>query len=138
MGAITIADEISGKPVIIENPLLPEHVRLNQLLWYYGYTSMGGWDCPAVIVKVNRKKQLFRVRSLDDMRDQDQWYSFDAGKDSSSSRETMRLATQKEVKAYLEARKKRIEDKVDAARRALSETQDLLEKFNTGVASLRL
>ncbi len=113
----TISDEISGKPRVIENPLLAEHVVPGTYFWYNGFTSIGSWSCPAVITKVDAKKRRFRVRSLDDMREQNQWYDFDVDKDSSASRQTMRLVPFERVQLYLVQRKKRLKQDIAAKRR---------------------
>ena len=112
--SITIEDEITGKPVVIERPLLAEHVKVGQVLWYNGFTSTGRWDCPAIITRVNKKKQ-FRVRSLDDMVEQHEWYESDATKDMAGSRKTMRIIEPSDVKEYLEKRRLVFEHDIEFA-----------------------
>lgn len=135
--SITIEDEITGRPVVIENPLLAEHVKVGQALWYNGFTSTSRWDCPAIITRVNKKKQ-FRVRSLDDMVEQDQWYDSDASKDSSGSRKTMRLVEPKVVKDYLEKRRPALQQEVAFAKDELQRAEDVLKRFDDILATLNI
>jgi hypothetical protein len=128
--SITIEDEISGKPVVIERPLLAEHIKVDQLLWYNGFTSTGRWNCPAIITQVNTNKKQFRVRSLDDMVEQDQWYEFDTSKGSSGSRKTMRLVEPSEVKAYLEKRRLALQQNVEFAKTDLQSAEEVLKRFD--------
>ena len=48
-----------------------EHIKLGNLIWYSGSTSLSGWNCPAEIVEVNEEGRWFRVKSLDDLKIQD-------------------------------------------------------------------
>lgn len=127
---ITIRDEISGKPVVIENPLLAEHVEVGRFLAYSGYTSVGQWNCPAVITKVDRTKKQFRVRSLDDMIEQDQWYGFSTENDHTGSRSTMRLIERPDVDAYLERRRESLTESVEEAKRDVVAAEAKLATFD--------
>ena len=136
--SITITDEISGRPIVIENPLLPEHIKVDTLFWFNGFTSTGGWSCPAIITKVDKRNKRFRIRSLDDMREQDGWYSFSADKDLSGSRKTMRLVDRKEVNAYLDRHRSNLEQNVESERASLREAEANLKTFDAVRAKLPL
>lgn len=138
MPSITVRDEISGQPRIIENPLLAEHVKTGCLLWYDGTTSIGRWDCPAVITTVDKKKRRFRVRSLDDMREQNQWYEFSISEHSPGSREVMRLSNEAEVKQYLDRRQRVIELGIADHRKSLASAEDSLTHFKEIRENLKL
>lgn len=136
--SITITDEISGKPVVIERPLLAEHIKVGQVLWYNGFTSVGHWDCPAIITRVNQSKKQFRVRSLDDMVEQDQWYPFSADKDPSGSRKTMRVVEPSEVKAYLDAQRPALVKAVEDKKASLQRAGAKLKHFDEILATLKI
>ena len=135
--SITIEDEITGKPVVIENPLLAEHIKVNQVLWYNGFTSTGSWDCPAIITRVNKKKQ-FRVRSLDDMVEQHEWYESDTSKDMAGSRKTMRIIEPSVVKEYLEKRRPVLEQDIEFAKDDFLRAEDALKRFDDILATLNI
>lgn len=124
-----IRDGISGKPRTIQNPLLAEHVKVGTYLWYDGHSAMSGWDCPAIITSVNAAKRTFKVRSFDDMREQNQDYSFDVGEHSPSSRQTMRLIPEETARLYLVERKKWLEADVRRKRTAADEANASLALF---------
>ncbi len=136
--SITIQDGISGEPVVIERPLLAEHIEVGRLLWYNGFTSGGRWNCPAIITNVNNKRKRFRVRSLDDMIEQFDWYEFSISKNSPESRQTMRLVEPAEVKAYLEQRRRRLQETVEDAKASLQRTEATLGNFDSIVATLNI
>ena len=136
--SITITDEISGRPVVIENPLLREHIKIDALLWYNGFTSTGSWSCPAIITEVDKRKERFRVRSLDDMREQSSWYSFSADKDLSGARKTMRIVDAAEVREYLDRRRSALVEDVEAARSAFNTAEFDLKGFDTVRSKLPL
>ncbi len=121
---------ISGKPITIENPLLAEHVQVGRLLWYWGFTSVSEWNCPAVIVKVDEQKRQFQVCSLDDMRDQDQWYDYSTDKGAPTSRMTMRVATPEEVQKYLDGRRIYLGKDIETTKRAHDEAKKTAEDFD--------
>lgn len=99
--------------------LQPEDIKVGAFIWYSGETVMSGWDCPAVITKVDKRRKLFWVKSLDDGLDQSQSYDFDVNSNSASSRKNMRLSDAEEVGAYMRQRLKRIRENVaDAERQA--------------------
>ena len=127
---------VSGEPLTIENPLTEEHIKPGALLWYWGFTSMSGCDCPAVITQVNEKLRQFKVRSLDDMREQHQWYSFGCTTDSETSRQTMRVASPEEVKAYLEAQRIQLTDRVTDAKADVTRAESSLAHFDQFVGSI--
>lgn len=134
--SIVLKDEVSGKPVEIQDPLLPEHVKVGRLLWYSGITSTSSWDCPAVITQVNLERKFFRVRSLDDMIEQREEYPFENDSEYADSRGSMRLATSEEVRAYvayqrehLEARVAHSKTSVDRCERALTQFDEVLATF---------
>lgn len=125
----TIRDEISGKPRTISNPLLAEHIKVGTYFWYDGFTSAGSWSCPGVVTRVNTKKRTFKVRSLDDMIEQDVQYPFDAKKDPSSGRNTMRIVDDETVRLYLVERKKSLEMDVRHKRTAAESADASLALF---------
>lgn len=129
MATLVIQHPISGKDITIENPLMAEHVEVGRLLWYWGFTSVSGWNCPAIITQVDEKKRRFRVRSLDDMKEQDQWYDFATGKGAPTSRMTMRLATTEEVRTYLEAQLAHLREEETSAQRAHERAQKAVMDF---------
>jgi hypothetical protein len=127
--SVTIRDSISGSPRIIKNPLRARHVKVGRFFWYDGHTSISSWSCPGVITQVDDKKKRFRIRSLDDMREQDQWYDFDVNEHSETSRQTMRLVPRKEVRQYLKKHEERHKQKLALSRTTLSATKKGLESF---------
>ncbi len=131
-----IIDEITGKPVVIERPLLAEHVKVGRLIWYSGYTSLGEWDCPAIITRVNKSRRLFRVRSLDDMVEQSQWYDFSHRRNSCASRQTMRLTDTTEVKAYLDKHRPHLAAVVENKKASLERAVADLNYFDKLLATL--
>ena len=137
-GTNSIRDEISGELIVIQNPLLAEHIKVGTLLWYQGYTSISGWNCPAIITRVDKGKKRFRVRSLDDMMEQEEWYEFSISKHSSGSRQTMRLVEAAEVKAYLEQRRPRLQQVVEEKKSSLQRAEASLEHFDSILASLKI
>ena len=108
--SVTLSNPIDGKPEVIEKPLCSEHIDVGRLLWYHGFTSCFEWNCPAVITWVDKEARCFRVRSLDDMTEQKQGYTFDYSSGQPYSRLTMRLATQDEVIAWLKEEGKNLKD----------------------------
>lgn len=134
--SFTMTHPVSGKPLTIENPLTAEHIKEGALLWYWGFTSIGGWDCPAIITQVNEKRRRFKVRSLDDMREQDQWYSFGCTKNSETSRQTMRVASAEEVKTYMDARRVRLTDRITNAKADVTRAESDLARFDEFVDSI--
>ncbi len=136
--SIVITDEISGKPIVIKQPLLAEHIKVGQWLWYNGFTSTGGWDCPAIITQVRVRRKEFRIRSLDDMVEQDQWYGFSISEDGSDSRKTMRLITASVAKAYLNVRRKALAENVATMKDALARTEVKLKHFDEVRAALKI
>lgn len=93
----------------------PKDIKAGAFIWYSGETVMSGWDCPAVITKVDKRRKLFWVKSLDDGLDQSQSYDFDVKSNSSSSRKNMRPSDADEVGAYMRQRLKRIRENVTDA-----------------------
>lgn len=106
---------ITGEPEVIENPLNAENVEIGRLLWYHGFTSTFRWNCPAIITWVDKKARVFRVRSMDDMLEQDQEYDFDFAEGLPYSRKTMRVASETEVEEYLRGEGKTLADIPDYA-----------------------
>jgi len=129
---------IDGSPVVIEHPLLPEYIQEGRLLWYWGFTSVSGWDCPAVITEVDTKNQKFKVRSLDDMKEQRQLYSFICDKGSPTSRKTMRLASKEEVASYLDERQASLKKRIRYAGRKATSSRGQLNEFEKQRAALSL
>ena len=128
--SLTFQHPVDGSDVVIENPLLPEHIQTGRLLWYWGFTSLSEWNCPAVITKVNSAEKKFRVRSLDDMREQREIYDFVCDQNSSTSRKTMRLASKAEVRRYLLKRRTGLERNLSNAKNALSSAKKAVSKFD--------
>ena len=83
------------------NRLPRDHIKVGNLIWYSGRTSMDGWNCPAEIVYVNEEAQVFRVKSLDDCREQRQPYSFDIGPHTPDSRCSMFVPSSEEMDLWL-------------------------------------
>ena len=133
---IIYKDPFSDETIVIEKPLLPEHLKVGQLLWYNGFTSQFSWDCPAVITEVDEHKKAFRVRSFDDMLEQTQWYDFSAEEDPSTSRKTMRLVDESKVKAYLEELRLQLQKTVTSREADLEEARSCLAHFEVGVKFL--
>ncbi len=130
MSSITMRDPVDGSPVEIKNPLRPEHIEVGRLLWYSGITSTSSWDCPAVITQIDEKGR-FRVRSLDDMREQDQWYEANCTKHTPSSRQSMRLVEVETIRTYLEKRRQSLLKNIQGFETALQSAKDHLERFDT-------
>lgn len=120
---------VSGEPLVIENPLTSQHIKVGALLWYWGSASMHSWDCPAVVTRVNKKRQ-FKIRSLDDMQEQDEWYSFSCTQRSSTVRQTMRIASAEEVKAYLDRSRVRLAEAISSAESELTKAKGHLADFD--------
>ena len=80
-------------------PVQTKDVGVGTLIWYHGRTSLGQWNCPAVICRV--RGSAFYVMSLDDMREQSQDYWTEITEHTPDSRRNMRLASVAEVDAYL-------------------------------------
>lgn len=135
---VTIRDEVSGAPRTIVDPLKEEHIEKDRLLWYDGYTSIGGWSCPAIITMVDKKGKRFKVRSLDDMKEQTQWYDFSVKKDSSSSRMTMRLVTNEVVATYLGSRRKQMITSLGYAQDEVAAQKKRLKHFDSVQKTLKL
>jgi hypothetical protein len=87
-----------------DNKLPEGDIKVGAIIWYRGYTSTFSWDCPAEIYLVNCDNRTFKVKSLDDMENQNQDYSFDIDIYSPESRLTMRIPDADEVKRYLNSR----------------------------------
>lgn len=138
MTSLAMKHPISGRPITIENPLLAEHVEVGRLLWYWGFTSVLRWDCPAIITKVDKKKRAFKVRSLDDMKEQDQWFTFSTEEHSPTSRMTMRVVTSEEVASYLDAHGKHLKEDAALAKRAYERAEKAVQNFNSQRAALKL
>lgn len=130
MAAVVIRDEISGKPVIIENPLLAEHIKVGQFFWYHGLTSISGWNCPGVITVVDLKKKRFKIRSLDDMREQNQWYDFELSEHSPSSRQTMRLVPVEKIKEYLDTQRAELNAAIIREKESANQAEGNLDRFD--------
>lgn len=126
---------------VTDTPLLAEHIKVGTLLWYNGFTSGGSWDCPAVITttRIDTKNKHFKVRSLDDMIEQNQWYEFTASEHSREhSRNTMRLASKEEVRNYLELQQKKLEESVTDAKNDLADTESRLDHFKQILETISL
>ncbi len=109
--------------------LVREDIKVGAFIWYSGMTSVSGWNCPAVITKVDEEKQVFYVMSLDDMEEQSQPYDFELTKFSPTSRESMRLATLDEVDNYLGKQEEALIEKVSMTRRARVQSTLTLRRF---------
>lgn len=133
-----IRDEISGKPRAISNPLLAQHIKVGTYFWYESFTSVGNYSCPGVITRVNHSRRTFRIRSLDDMREQTQEYSFDVGEHSPGSRQTMRLVDEETVRLYLIERKKSLEMEPRQKRIAADRADAALANFLEEAKKLNL
>lgn len=136
--SIVLKDQISGKPVEIQDPLLPEHVKVDRLLWYSGMTSTFSWDCPAVITQVDPERKLFRVRSLDDMIEQRQEYPFENSSEYADSRGSMRLATSEEVRAYVACQRKHLEARIADSKASVDRCERALAQFDEIRATLEI
>ena len=104
-------------------PVQAKDVGVGTLIWYKGFTSMGDWDCPAVIYKT--EEDGFYVMSLDDMKEQRQKYEIEESQYSPSSRKNMRLASTAEVDAYLASSKSRLN-----AKKIISRVQAAIKKVS--------
>lgn len=135
---LILKDQVSGKPIEIQKPLLPEHVEVGRLIWYTGMTSTFSWDCPAIITWVDEKRKLFRVRSLDDMREQTQEYPFRNRSEYADSRGSMRLTTPEDVDAYLAGRRIRMEESVEDAKASVASREKALAHFDEIRATLKI
>ncbi|MFZ2769592.1 MAG: hypothetical protein WAZ50_00450 [Minisyncoccia bacterium] len=91
--------------------------------------SVSSWDCPAVITTVKPKDQTFRVRSLDDMKEQSQSYGFDCAVDTTASRASMYLVSKEEVVEYLDDRDKAICDDIRDVERKFKRYKSDLKLF---------
>lgn len=91
---------MTSSPVSPE-PLPISHIQVGNYIWYGGRTSQFGWDCPAEIYRVLHAERIFFVKSLDDMREQSQPYSFEIGEHSPDSRKSMRAITFDDAMAFL-------------------------------------
>ncbi len=114
----------------IVNPLLPEHIKVGRIFWYGGSTSRGGWSCPAIITRINKRRTRFKVRSLDDMLEQDHWYKFDAASDESDCRRMMRLVDPDVVREYLGKRRPSLVLQLESAKSSLSMAEWHLNEFD--------
>jgi hypothetical protein len=137
MSSFVMRHPVDGSDVEIKNPLRAEHVEVGRLLWYAGLTSISGWDCPAIITRVNGQRQ-FRVRSLDDMKEQDQWYSAGCNKHSPTSRQTMRIPKPEEVRIYLEKRHALLVENIADAKADLASAEAALAHFDELRTSLTI
>jgi len=136
--SLTIRHPINGSDVVIENPLLQEHIQEGRLLWYWGFTSTGSWNCPAIITRVSKRLRGFRVRSLDDMREQRQWHPFSCRESSPTSRQTMRLASDEEVRNYLIDRRTELDRTLRDASHAQALAEEAIANFDKVRATLPL
>jgi hypothetical protein len=138
-GSFCVAHPVSGKPVeLLETRLTAEHIKAGQFIWYDGFTVMSYWSCPAVIIKVNRKKKTFRVMSLDDFVPSDVDYDFAVDENSDFPRQTMRIIELARVDAYLKAQRQKLVGSVDDAERAVLHARGKLSSFDRGVEALNL
>ncbi|MEK7602169.1 MAG: hypothetical protein AAB472_01675 [Patescibacteria group bacterium] len=135
---LTVRNPVDGSAILIEEPLLGKHVQVGRLLWYSGITSMSGWDCPAIITEVDTENQKFRIRSLDDMREQEQWYEFDINEHSCTSRQMMRLTSPELVTEYLIPQRVRLKQAVLCKQASFEEAEKLLAHFDEIHATLNL
>lgn len=136
--SITVTHPISGEPVVIENPLLKEHVHVGRVLWYSGATSCGRWDCPAIITRVNKNGSQFKVRSLDDMREQDPWYGSTLTKHATDGRKMMYIPSPESVLTFLEKRRQLLVDSIERAKDFVLRGESVLVTFDTFRATLSL
>lgn len=134
----TIRDEISGKPRVIENPLFPEHIKKGAYVWYDGTTSMTTWNCPAVIIEVDYAKRRFRIQSLDDMKEQLDWYTFGVTARSPHARKCMRVATEQEVRDYVQKRLAHHDHEVLIGKQHVEEEEDKRSKYRLAASKLGL
>ena len=127
--SVILKDPVSGEPVTIENPLLPEHIEVGRLFWYSGHTSTSSWDCPAVITRVNKRRKTFRVRSLDDMTEQAEEYDFTHTGEYADSRGSMRLVPFLQIRAYVTKQSVTLATHVLEAKARLSSREAALATF---------
>ncbi len=122
--------------LIDDVPVTKEHIKVGALIWYSGRTSQFYWSCPAVITKVYPRRRTFKVRSLDDMREQDQEYNFDPNDGAPDSRLSMRLSNSAEVAAYLKERHVGSKESVTDAERRLASAKAADQLFEDELRKL--
>lgn len=104
-------------------------IKQGTFIWYAGSTSLFGWNCPAVITKVDQQAQVFFVMSLDDMCEQTQAYAMNETAHSPDSRKNMRTATSEEISAFLGKQEVNLAEEISENRRALDESEKTLARF---------
>lgn len=111
--------------------LTVDDIKQGAFIWYSGFTLQFGWNCPAVITKVDKKAMEFFVMSLDDMRVQNQSYDIHENEHSPDSRKNMRLATHEEVHAFLNKQEANLNAEISESPRALAELEKARLHFRT-------
>lgn len=106
------------------------------LVWWTAERMMKEWSCPAIVTKVDRKKDCFRVISLDDFKETDGLRLRDAPNGDQSSRHEMRLMTVEDLEEYFADIEKdllreiaNLEAGLEAAKRELKRTTSRNKKF---------
>jgi hypothetical protein len=102
MSTFIVVHPIKGEPVELSNRLLHEHIKTDSLLWLNRLINNSVWSCPTVITGVHSKQRTFQVRSLYDFKELDVQFDFAIDESSCFSRQTMRLADNSDIIAYLE------------------------------------
>lgn len=109
--------------------LKPEDIKVGALIWYHGETYMSAWDCPAEIVEVNLEEGWFRVRSLDDLKVQDQKYDFLIDQHTPASRKNMRIPDTDKVVEFLQKQRRGIADAIQEKQDEIVNLQRDLGRF---------
>lgn len=104
-------------------------IQVGKFIWYSGQRAMSQWSCPAVITRVDVDAKEFYVKSLDDMAEQPQAYTFDVNEHSPVSRMNMRETTLEQVGLYLDAQEEALLEKVAMSRRVKRTTTRTLRSF---------
>ncbi len=112
------------------------HIKVGAFIWYSGRTSIGSWDCPAVITRVNSRKRTFRVRSLDDMLEQTQVYDFDISEHTPDSRLTMRPIDPSIAVNYMRSMGEQLANEHASLEQQIEEKAKALAKFRRFQAKL--
>ncbi|MBP9771810.1 MAG: hypothetical protein KBD16_02710 [Candidatus Pacebacteria bacterium] len=111
-----INNSSSGRRDMPHEPLKPDDIAVGKYIWYSGSTALDAWDCPAVITHVDFEQRIFKIRSLDDMKEQALSYTFELEEHSPPSRVSMRAISTAEAREYVRARKPIFKEEVRASK----------------------
>jgi hypothetical protein len=115
----------------------PEQLKVGLLVWWKFRGCNSAWDCPAVVTKVDTRKNHFRIKSFDNMKETGDLFINRPPGPGWDRLALMKITTEKEVLAYLSEKENSFKYRIVKIQKDLDKLRDEADQYSKNANILR-